>query len=205
VSDNEEIVLPFPGPIPSLGVTTHVSSTLLASSMQSLRARGWFERYSALLPQAHRDQVLNTVVGEWLPIDCGEAHYSACDALGLTAEEQTAMGRDAAKRVNESFLGFLVKMARSAGVTPWLVLPRSNALFQRVLRGGGTQVIKLGPKEATIEVVGVTLLSIPYFRRAMLGMYEASVALFAERVHIRSIPVGTSPITERFLMRVHWV
>jgi hypothetical protein len=205
VSDSEEIVLPFPAPVQALGLTTHVSGTLLASSMQALRAKGWFDRYAALLPTAYRDQVLGSVVGEWLPIDCGRAHYEACEALDLTTEEQTAMGRDVSRHVNESFLGFVVKMARAAGVTPWLVLPRSNALYQRVLRGGGSQVVKLGPKEATIEIVGVTLLNIPYFRQAMLGMYEAGVALFAERVHIRSVPLGTTPITERFLMRVRWV
>lgn len=205
MSNSDEVVLPFAAPVAELGKTTHVSSTLLASSMQSLRAKNLYERYVTLLPAAYRDQVLTTVVGEWLPIECGRAHYGACDALGLTVAEQTAMGYDVHRRVHETFLGLVVRMAKGVGVTPWVVLARSNTLYQKLWRGGGTQIVKHGPKDATIEVVGVTLIDIPYFRNAMLGMYEAAVRLFATRVHLRSVPVAPHGTIPRIVMRVQWI
>src|SRR6478609_3254903 len=93
-SDDIGIVCPFPALPGAIGELTHVRGTLLASSIQSLRSRGLFERYSAMLSHNYRDRVLNSVAGEWLDTEIALAHYSACDALGLSVEEQIAMRRD---------------------------------------------------------------------------------------------------------------
>src|SRR3954468_13908019 len=140
----------------ALGELTHVRGTLLASSIQSLRSRGLFERYSSLLSHSYRDRVLNSVAGEWLRTDIALAHYSACDALRLTVEDQIGMGRDVSKRTHETFLGLIVKMARGVGVTPWVVFPKINSLYTRVFRGGGIQITRLGPKHAKVQTVGLS-------------------------------------------------
>ena len=105
--------------------------------MQSLRSRGLFDRYATLLPDSHRDRVLNSVAGEWLKAEIAHAHYTACDALTLSVEEQIAMGHDVSRRTHETFLGLIVKMARGVGVTPWVVFPKINSLYMRIFRGGG--------------------------------------------------------------------
>ncbi|HEY3253131.1 MAG TPA: hypothetical protein VGJ91_04250, partial [Polyangiaceae bacterium] len=129
--------------------------TLLASSMQSLRSRGLFERYSTLLADSYRDRVLNSVAGEWLTTEIALAHYSACDALRLGVDEQIAMGRDVSRRTHETFLGLIVKMARGIGVTPWVVFPKINSLYLRIFRGGGIQITRLGPKDAKVQTLGL--------------------------------------------------
>ena len=114
----DDIVCPFPEPIDVLAGLSHVRATLLASSMQTLRSRGLYDRYAALLDPAHRDAVLNSVALEWLPVERAFAHYAACDHLQLSADEQVAMGRDVSLRTQGSALGMLAKLARGVGVTP---------------------------------------------------------------------------------------
>ncbi len=200
----EDIVCPFPLPLEALGELSHVRATLLASSMQSLRSRGLYDRYAELLPAAQRDAVLNSVAGEWLPVPYAFAHYSACDQLELTVDEQVAMGRDVSRRTHETFLGMLVKLARGVGVTPWVVMPKVNSLYQRVFRGGGTQITRLADKDARVEMVGLSLLAIPYFRNALLGMYEAGIGLFASNVQVRSVSLAASPPGKQFVLRIQW-
>lgn len=205
MSDEEEIILPFPAPLPQLGQTTHVRSTLLASSMQSLRGRGLFERYCELLPNELRDEILTSVAGAWLPLRLAEAHYTACDRLGLSAEQQRGMGHDVSKRVHDTFLALVVKMARGVGVTPWSLLPRGNDLYGRLMRGGGgIQVTKVGNQEARVELVGVPLTRIPYFANALLGMYEAGLGMFAERIFVRPVQAQTQP-GRHVTLRVQWI
>lgn len=205
MSDEDAIILPFPAPVQQLGQCTQVRSTLLASSMQSLRARGLFERYCELLPNEQRDAILTSIAGAWLPIELGEAHYTACDKLGLSAEQQRGMGHDVSKRVHDTFLALVVKMARGVGLTPWALLPRGNDLYVRLFRGGGgIQVAKVGNQEARVELVGMPLTRIPYFANALLGMYEAGLGMFAERIFVRPVQAQTQP-GRRIALRVQWI
>lgn len=203
-SDSDEIIMPFPAPVERLGQSTHLRSTLLASSIQSLRARGLYERYRELLPSELREEITSSVAGEWLPIDRGIAHYTACDGLELNAEEQRGMGHDVSKRVHDTFLGFMVQAARGVGVTPWSLLPRGNWLYTRLFRGGGIQVTKVGAQEARVEFAGLSLTRIPYFGNALLGMYEAGLGMFAERVFVRPMP-GQAQSASRVMLRVQWL
>jgi len=204
LASSDDIVCPFPAPPDAIGELTHVRGTLLASSIQSLRSRGLFERYTALLSHEYRDRVLNSVAGEWLSTELALAHYTACDALRLTVEEQIAMGHDVSKRTHETFLGLVVKMARGMGVTPWVVLPKINSLYQRIFRGGGIQITRLSPKQAEVQTLGLTPLDITYFRNAYLGMYEAGVSMFASNVRVRPLSLGASPPGRDFALHLHW-
>ena len=178
--------------------------TLLASSIQSLRSRGLFDRYATLLSHSYRDRVLNSVAGEWLGADIALAHYSACDALRLSVEDQVGMGREVSKRTHETFLGLLVKMARGIGVTPWVVLPKINSLYMRIFRGGGIQITRLGPKDAKVQTLGLTPLGISYFRNAYLGMYEAGVGMFASSVQVRPLSLAAAAPGKDFTLHLRW-
>jgi hypothetical protein len=200
-----EIILPFPAPPESLGYANEVRSTLIASSVQGLRARGLFERYEAHLTAEHRALILESVAGQWLPIAVGFAHYSACDKLGLKANEQFEMGASVSHMIHGTFLGAVVRVAKTAGVTPWTLLPNGNRLYGRILRGGGgTQVTRLGPKEARVELSGIPMLGIPYYRNALRGIYHAAVALFCRQAYVRESERSASPQTSAVL-RVAWV
>jgi hypothetical protein len=199
-----DIVLPFPASRESLGFATEVRSTLIGSSVQSLRARGLFERYTSYLSAEHRAAILESVAGHWLPIAVGVAHYTACDRLGLSVADQFEMGASVSHMVHGTFLGAVVRLARNAGVTPWTLLPNGNRLYGRLLRGGGgTQVSRLGPKEASVEMVGIPMLAIPYYRNAVRGIYHAAVALFCRQAYVQE-PNRSQSGTTSALLRIAW-
>lgn len=200
---SEEVILPFPTS-GALGEATQVRSTLLASSIASLRRHDLFDRYVALLSHEHRDAVLSSVAGQWLPMPVGRAHYHACDQLGLTAAQQVQIGSEVSIKIHDTFLGVVIRTAKQAGVTPWIVLSRGHQMYSRLFDGGGgVRVIRYGPKEARADIVGIPLLSIPYFRNAMRGIYQAAIGLFCVQAYVQEMARESGPT--RASLRLSWV
>jgi hypothetical protein len=200
---SEEVILPFPTS-GALGEATQVRSTLLASSIASLRRHDLFERYVSLLSPEHRDTVLSSVAGQWLPVAVGRAHYLACDQLGLTPAQQMQIGAEVSIKIHDTFLGVVIRTAKQAGVTPWIVLSRGHQMYSRLFDGGGgTRVIRYGPKEARADIVGIPLLTIPYFRHAMRGLYQAAIGLFCVQAYVQEISREAGPT--RASLRLSWV
>jgi len=118
----------------------------------------------------------------------GFAHYEAVESLGFTAVDALEIGRKVGDRINGTFLGTMVKMAATAGVTPWFILSNTGKLYERIFRGGGgISVIKVGPKDAVVEVVGLPLVAVPYFRVAMRGMFQAACELVCRRAYVQEV------------------
>ncbi len=198
-----ELLVPFPSAETALGLAGEVRSTLIASSMGSLRRRNLFGRYESLLAREHREAVLGSVAGQWLPMEVGRAHYDACDRLGLSVLEQVEIGADVSLKIHDTFLGVVIRTAKHAGVTPWPLLERGNTMYSRLFHGGGgVRVYRQGPKEARADVAGVPLLGIPYFRNAIRGLYQAAVGLFCLRAYVHEIP-SKAP-DARVALRVSW-
>ena len=167
---------------------THFRSTWLTASRAELRERGLTDAYEALLDSKHRDEVLGAVAGVWLPIDVAYAHYAACDQLPLTAEDLLDLGMKATKRTNATTLAFAARMVQGAGVNPWSILSQGQRLWDRTCRGGQVSVLKLGPKEARLEVVGFPLAALRYNRLTMRGIVSAVVDLFCDKAYVRELP-----------------
>jgi hypothetical protein len=202
VQRNEgELILGYPKPLEPV---TGVRSTLLTSSLTSLRARGLFERYDAQQTSPHRQTILNLMAGEWLPAEVAFAHYQACDALGLSVEEQIAMGKDVSRRIHETFLNLVVKAARGVGMTPWLLLPQGNKMQGRLAIGGGIRITKLGPKSVRVEFARFPHLVIPYARHGLLGLYTAAVELLASHVTARIVKSESADPARLFVLRIEW-
>lgn len=198
---DEAAVVPLPPePIPDV---TQVRSTLLTSSVLTLRERGHDARYFQRLPREHHELMLGTTAGGWVPIAIADAHYRAIEALELPNDEQWAIATAVADRIHRTFLGTLVRMAKGIGVTPWIGLDYYQKLWQRLFVGGAAAVYKLGPKEARTLVVGLPLLAIPYFRTAFRGVNHAGVSLFCRRLYVNEIEELASKT--RLSLRVSWV
>ena len=180
-----EVMLPLPQPI---AAARNARSTVLLSSVAAVTAKGLEARYfGALAPQFH-ETMRGALAGVWLPFDVAIAHYRACDALGLTAEQQADMGRAVEQRIRGTLLGTAVRMAKGAGVTPWLVLPQLQRFWERAFDGGGLTVIKSGPKDARIDVVRFPLNDIAYFRHSLRGVCCGIVDLFCTRAWMQERP-----------------
>jgi hypothetical protein len=199
----DKALLPFPGAPSSLGAASAARSTLVTTSIQALRARGLHDRYVQHLDAPHRETLLTAVAGVWLPIDAAVAHYQACEALHLDVGDQLAIAMEVGDRVHGTFLGMMVRMARTAGVTPWPALAQSAKLYGRLFCGGGVAVTPTGPKDARVDLVGNVLCGIEYFRVGVRGIYQAALQLFCRRVMIFELPVRRAPSS--MAIRISWV
>lgn len=187
-----------------VGRVTQVRSTLLQSSLNSLRTHGLYERYLTVLDPAYREIVLGSLAPEWLPLDVAEAHYGACDALQLTPEEMQRIGEDVGDRIQGTFLGTVVKRARSFGLTPWVLLNQFERLWGRLMLGGGVGVYKTAPKDARVEVHHLPLARFAYFRTGFCGVISAGIKLGAgQSVIVRVAKSGR--VEERLVFNAAWV
>jgi hypothetical protein len=166
-------------------IATGVRASLIISSLQSLRSHGHFDRYASLLEPRFGDLLTLSTAGVWLAVPLAMAHYRACDALQLPLRDQVELGRGVADRVQGPWLNVLAKGVRGAGVTPWAVLKQMPRLWDRVYQGGtGACVRQLGPKEAEVELAGLPMLGVPYFRNAYRGAFLAGLEPTCSKLYV---------------------
>ena len=181
----EEVVVPFAAD--AARAVSAVRGIVIASSILSLRAHGYYERYVDRLPDKLRARVLTAIATEWLGVDVVMAHYEACEALGLAAQVQRSIGEEVGERTQKTFFGFLIRSARTAGVTPWTALGYAHRARERMYQGGDVSVVKVGPKEARVTCVGLPFVRIPYYRHGFIGVQAAALRLFASKVYVREV------------------
>jgi hypothetical protein len=199
----DEIIVPFPGGTSrnNVPVTTQFRTTWLSSSMRALRDRGLYDRYLSHLSPAHRETILSIVVGTWLPIDVAVAHYDACDQLGLTENDLLTIGAEVSKHAQGTVLSVAVTVAKGAGVTPWTVITRYPAIWNRTWVGGGCSVLKLGPKDARLEMGGWPCARTTYCRTAMRGVLCGLVETFSTKAYVAEIPSMCTGLTLGYEVR----
>jgi hypothetical protein len=198
-----EAVLPFKAARTLIPPATRWRSTWVVASLQTLKERGHYARYEQLLAREHRDAVLLSVAGVWLPMAVAVAHYTACDELGLPGAEVLAMGARASERAQGAVLDTAARLARGAGVSPWTIFPHMQRLWERGADGGAAAAYKVGPKEAVVHTVGCALFDVPYFRLAFAGVVLGVVRLFCEQAYVHDV-TGAAPSHECAL-RFQWV
>jgi hypothetical protein len=164
-------------------------TTWLTASQATLRGRGLGAQYEAALAPEHREALLSMVAGTWMPMEAVRAHYSACDGLDLPESDLLEIGAAATRKANATHLAFVVRLAQGAGVTPWTMLGQMQRVWSRNFDGGGAVgVLRQGPKEARVRIIGYPLAGIRYNRVAMRGIVTGFVELFCERLYVKEIP-----------------
>jgi hypothetical protein len=189
---SEVVVLPFPARVQT---ARHARSTLIMASIKTVQKRGLFDAYQRALDPAHRATLLEAVAATWMPLDAAAAHYAACDTLGLDADQQTQCGRSTFDESRGTILGTAVRMAKSAGMTPWQGFTLLQRFWDRGFDGGGVSVTRIAPKDAHITVVHCPLMASPYFRNGLRGLCAALAELFCLRVYVVEKRSTSSSVT----------
>jgi hypothetical protein len=166
---------------PQVRDVTHVRSTLIQSSLTSLRSCGHFERYVKLLDRDHAQLIVDTMAPVWLPVVTGMAHYRACDAMSLSEVELLSMGEAVGDRIQVAFLRTLSQSVKAVGFTPWSLLSHFGRLWQRLFLEGSIAVTQVGPKDGSIDVAGLPLVEFAYFREAMRGVLTMAIKFAGAR------------------------
>ena len=195
-------LVPLPAPRDQISDARQFRSTWLTASQAALRDRGLIAKYEARLEPSRKQEILSAVPGMWLSMEIARAHYLACDALGLPAEELLAIGMAATRRANATTLAFVARLAQGTGVTPWTVLAHATRLWQHTCDGGAIGIARHGPKEARIDIIGFPLAAIPYCRITMRGIALAVIELFCRKAYAREAP-GLAD-ARSIVMRVSW-
>lgn len=186
------------------GRLTTVRSTLIQSSLATLRKRGHFERYLQLIDPKHKAGLLETLAPEWLPVELGIAHYQACDSLGLSSAELHEIGEDVGHRIQGAFIATLVRNARTLGLTPWVPLGQFKRLRERLMEGGAVGLTKTGPKDAVVDLRNVQLCKFEYFRVAFCGVITSAIKLGAGK-SVRVRVTSVSNFDQRCVFACSWV
>jgi hypothetical protein len=177
-----EVVLPFPTP---LAECSEFRTTWLSSSLAAMKDLGLFEQYRSELPAPFHEPVLYSVAGAWGPVEVAVEHYAACDRLNLPYSQVVELSRAVTRRLHDTSLSTVVRLVKQSGATPWHAMLQLNRFWERVWRGGGVRVTKLGPKDAIIEFGGWPLATSAYVQKAMPAITEAVLSLFCKRVFAR--------------------
>jgi hypothetical protein len=195
----ETTIVPLPTPITP---AKNARSTVILGSAASVRAVGRWDDYVAALPASHREIILGSVAGTWVPVPIAAMHYAACDSLGLASEVVAANGRRTFDAIGGTLFGTILRMAKTAGITPWTFIEQLPRFWARSYDGGGVEIVKIGPKEARIRVVAVSLLDSSYFRGALRGLLGAVLERFCMKAYV------TEPKSARasgtVTLRVQW-
>lgn len=146
-----------------------VRSTLLIGSLRALRAHGHADAYASKLAPEHFATLSALGAPCWLPLRIADAHYSACDSLGLSADEMLKIGATVAPTAT-SGVQVVLHTARTTGATPWAVLDRAPTYWNRMYDGSALVVLKTGPKDATISVRRNALSRSMYWRVGLRGI-----------------------------------
>jgi hypothetical protein len=181
-----------------------IRSTLIQSSLNTLRKRGHFERYAQLVSPQYKTTLLETLAPEWLPLDMAAAHYAACDALELSQQELVDIGEDVGERIQGTFISTLVRKARTVGLNPWVVLGQFERLWGRLIEGGAVGLTRTGPKDGTVDARNLPLCQYNYFRVAFCGVIASGIKLGAGKAGTVRV-ANTGNFGQRCLFKCSWV
>jgi hypothetical protein len=171
---------------------THIRSTLIASSIQTLKELGFLERYLRVLPRSRRDEVLAPRAPSWLPVEEAAIHYRACEEMALSPPELDRILDSVVTSITTTLLSTFRRSASRAvdGSAAWLSLGQAERLFSRMNRGGAIRVTRRAANEALVEVRGGNLYTIPYYEFGHCAMLRVQVQLFATKVQVRTLSVA---------------
>ena len=195
MTEAPEIIVPH---VANVAQVTHVRSTLLQSSLAGLKERGHFAAWFDNIAPEHRDLIVETVAPVWIPTEAAIAHYLACEAINLSSAEQVALSETLGNRMQSLFLSSVTKAAKHAGVTPWTPVPHFGRVWARLFMGGSTQLTRVGPKDLQLEMKGLSLVQVPYFRLGFAAIVRSALKVFGARsayVKVAGYREGTDELT----------
>lgn len=192
--NESEVIVDFMSP---QGPTaTHIRGTLIVTSVKLLKELALYERYLELASPEQRETIPYALAASWLPIAQAERHIETCSQLGLSDRQLGEMGAQVGAELFDSVIGTALRMARGAGLDQglWVALKQVDRVLPRLYTGGGCTVVKRGPKDALLEIHGVSLSQQRLFRALHHGFIQGvASALSRKAVVLQARPRFEKP------------
>ena len=199
----EEVILPLPSPRNTVARASKVRGAWLGSSLRGLKERGLFERYLEHLPAEYHDVMRGPAASEWYPIDVVVEHYRAADKLEVPMQELLEMGRAATRVAHASMIGVAAKLVGEAGASPWTVIGNLQRLWERTFVGGGVGAVRVGPKEARVEVVQWPCAQFRHCRVGSRGVAAGMAEILCTKAYVNEVAELCTPLS--LGLRIAWV
>lgn len=183
-SEAREILVPHSAEIRPV---TAVKFLLMQSSIGQLQQVGFFARYAEIIDPKVLERIRSGLASEWAPVALAEAHYQACDSMGLSDEELRSLGQRVGDRLQETSLVWAAKGRPTVDV-----FEASKALIRmwpRHYQGGSVQAVKLGPNNLLYELCSFRLNRFRHYRVGQLAVFRA--AYEALGVHLQSARIAS--------------
>jgi hypothetical protein len=180
----DEVVVDFMNP---QGATaSHMRGTLIVTSIKLLKELGQYERYLELASPEQRDTIPYALAASWLPMKQVEQHIETCSQLGLHDRQLGDMGAQVGTELFDSVIGTALRMARGAGLDQglWVALKQVDRVLPRLYDGGGCTVLKRGPKDALLEIHGVSLSQQRLFRAMHHGFIQGVASALSRKAMV---------------------
>lgn len=183
---------------------TDIRGIVIQGRLKQLRANGHFEDYLARLAGAHRDEVLHALAASWVPIEVSLAHFDALDAMPLSDAQITRMAEPMGAGIFENLFASMVRVARSSGAEAgiWLGLKQADRVFSRMYNGGSVKVTQVGPKDAVIELDGLSFASSRCFRLSHCAFLRGIFSFSTKACVCKPMP---QPKSDRLSVTLSWV
>ena len=168
-SEAREILVAHAGEIRPV---TAVKFLLMQSSIAQLEQGGLFARYAEVVEPKVLARIRSGLASEWAPVELAEAHYQACDGMGLSDEQLRGVGQRVGDRLQETTLVWSGKGRPAVDV-----FEASKALIRmwpRHYQGGSVQAIKLGPNNLLYELCSFRLNRFRHYRVGQLAVFRAA-------------------------------
>ena len=171
---------------PAGPTVTHVRGGVIVQSLASIRHAGLYDSYLSRLDPQHRDHILYAIAASWIPVDVGMAHLNALDQLDLSASQAATSGASVGREFGTLVYSAVMKATRSVGANAgWFMLKQCDRLLPRVYTGGGCTLIQTGPKDALLELHGMTMARSSFFRTSHQAYMTALGRLMGTGAYVR--------------------
>jgi len=161
-----------------------VRGVVVLAGWKALRARGLFERYSAIVKPEVLLALTTTTANDWIAMDVVDAHEQAFDQLDLSRDDARAIGAEMSRTLNGVLYSTL-----------------ANKTWARFYRGGAVAVLKRGPRDACVEVWGDVLTPYALHREAFGGALLHVVASYCEKPTMNELRDARASTMFSFLVR----
>jgi hypothetical protein len=185
---------------------TDIRGIVIQGRLNQLRENGHYDDYLARLPSSHKDLILHALASSWVPIETSLVHFDTLDAMPLSDQQITRMAEPMGAGIFHNLFASMVRAARSNGAEAgvWLGLRQADRVFGRMYNGGCCKVTQVGPKDAIIEVDGLSFARSRCFRLSHCAFLRGVFSFSTKACVCKPLPQRDAS-RERLAVSLSWV
>ncbi len=176
-------------------------------ALTQLRHAGHIDDYLARLPTMHHGTLLEALASTWVPVEALVAHFATLDGMLIGGAPLARLAEPASASLFTSLFSTLLRASRAVGADRgmWTFLNQGDRVWSRIYDGGGCKVVQVGPKDATVEIVGLPYASSPSFRTMACGALRSLIAMTTARAGVVKIIATREAQADRLRFSIGWV